>query len=129
VDLFYPTEQMETKTEILNEIAAPVGMPVQQKRTLINTVSWSTISQKETKGVFTRCSGYKALWQKIVFKVNLDRNLKSSSFRRRDKDFSGDVIELLQGNLKQILPSLTEEHSIPAPQFELFTICRILRAS
>jgi hypothetical protein len=27
------------------------------------------------------------------------------------------------------LPSLTEEHSIPAPQFELFTICRILRAS
>jgi hypothetical protein len=71
VGLFYPTGQ-KTKTEILNQIAAPAGMPLQQKGTLINIVSWATISQKETKGVFTRCSGYKALWQKIVFKVNLD---------------------------------------------------------
>jgi hypothetical protein len=81
--------------------------------------------------VLTRCRGYKtALWQKMVFKVNLDWDLKSSNFRRRpDKGFGGDVIELLPGNLSKILPSLTEKHSIPALQFELFAICRTLQAS
>lgn len=47
--LFYPTGQTKIKTEILNEIAALVGTALHQNGTLINIVSWSTISQKKQK--------------------------------------------------------------------------------
>jgi hypothetical protein len=72
VGLFPPKRQrLKPSKELLRQL--------QQKRTLKKKKkkkkksSWSAVARKEPKGVLTRCRGYKtALWQKMVFKVNLD---------------------------------------------------------
>jgi hypothetical protein len=66
VGLFHP----ERETSAFNEAAAKVTAVEKNAEKI---ASWSTVARKDPKGVLTRCCGYKtALWQKMVFKVNLD---------------------------------------------------------